>query len=57
MLTPELGGEEGATMRARAVLRNVAISPRKLNMFAKVVRGLPYDDALIQCEVRIRCCV
>lgn len=39
------------TLRARAILRNIAISPRKLNMFAKVVRRLGLEDALIQCEI------
>lgn len=40
-----------APLRARAILRNAAISPRKLNMFAKLVRGLSLADALIQCEI------
>lgn len=40
-----------AALQARAVLRGVAISPRKLNMFAKVLRGLHVDDALIQCRL------
>lgn len=31
--------------------RNLAISPQKLNDFAKVVRGLHVEDALIQCAV------
>jgi hypothetical protein len=44
-------GEVVPPLQARAVLRGVSISPRKLNMFAKVVRGLCYDDALIQCEM------
>ena len=36
---------------ARAVARSLAISPQKLNDFAKVVRGLPISDALIQCNM------
>ena len=36
---------------ARAISRNIAISPRKLNAFVDVVRGLSIQDALIQCRM------
>jgi large subunit ribosomal protein L22 len=36
---------------ARAVLRGVAISPRKLDAFAALLRGLPLEDALVQCRL------
>ena len=36
---------------ARAILRNVPISPRKLNEFARIIRGLHIEDALIQCQI------
>ena len=36
---------------ARAIQRNVAISPQKLNDFARMLRGLHIEDALIQCQV------
>lgn len=39
------------TDTSRATSRNLSISPRKLNDFAKVVRGLAVQDALIQCSV------
>lgn len=45
-LTPTVEGEAGTT--SRAVARGLAISPHKLNDFAKVVRGLHVEDALIQ---------
>lgn len=51
VLAPDTAAGAEGPLRARAVLRNTAISPRKLNMFAKVVRGLSVEDALIQCEV------
>ena len=35
---------------AQAILRGAAISPKKLNHFASVVRGLHVEDALIQCK-------
>lgn len=37
--------------RASAVLRGVAISPQKLNLFARLLRGLHIEDALIQCRM------
>ena len=39
------------TLTAKAILRNVAISPRKLNDFARILSGLHIDDALIQCRI------
>lgn len=42
-----LGADEGAPV-STAVARGIAISPHKLNDFAKVVRGLHIEDALIQ---------
>lgn len=42
-------GNEALT--ARAILRNVAISPQKLNDFTRILRGLHIEDALIQCQV------
>ena len=35
---------------AQAILRGAAISPKKLNRFASVIRGLHIEDALIQCQ-------
>jgi hypothetical protein len=40
-------GEEAGNI-SRAVTRGLSISPQKLNDFAKVVRGLHIQDALIQ---------
>jgi hypothetical protein len=40
-------GEEAGNI-SRAVTRGLSISPQKLNDFAKVVRGLHVQDALIQ---------
>ncbi|EFN53873.1 hypothetical protein CHLNCDRAFT_136009 [Chlorella variabilis] len=45
-----LAGGEVSTL-ARAIARGISISPHKLNDFAKVVRGLPIQDALIQCRM------
>lgn len=42
---------DDAALTASAILRGVAISPRKLNMFAKLLRGLHLEDALIQCRM------
>ncbi|KAG7670336.1 hypothetical protein Ndes2526B_g00086 [Nannochloris sp. 'desiccata'] len=39
------------SLTARAILRNVPISPRKLNEFARILRGLHIEDALIQCQI------
>lgn len=36
---------------ARAILRGVAISPRKLNDFVRILPGLHVEDALIQCRI------
>lgn len=36
---------------AQAVLRKIKISPKKLNVFAKLIRRLHIDDALVQCQV------
>jgi large subunit ribosomal protein L22 len=36
---------------ARAILRGVAISPRKLNDFVRILPGLHMEDALIQCRI------
>jgi ribosomal protein L22 len=45
--SPSTAGEKCA----RAVLRGAHIGPRKLNMFAALLRGLHVEDALIQCKV------
>ena len=50
-----LAGGEVSTL-ARAIARGISISPRKLNDFAKVVRGLPIQDALIQVGRGCACC-
>lgn len=39
------------SLTARAILRNVPISPRKLNDFVRILRGLHIEDALIQCQI------
>lgn len=36
---------------AQAVLRKTRISPKKLNEFAKLIRRMHIDDALVQCQV------
>ncbi|KAI7841487.1 hypothetical protein COHA_004880 [Chlorella ohadii] len=43
--------EELSGSVSRAHARSLTISPQKLNDFAKVVRGLHIEDALIQCEI------
>ena len=45
------GGAPGGEPVARAVLRKTHISPQKLNDFARLLRRLHVEDALIQCEV------
>ena len=47
--TPE--ADSAAPPTAQAVLRKTKISPKKLNEFAKLVRRLHIDDALVQCQV------
>lgn len=47
--TPE--ADSAAPHTAQAVLRKTKISPKKLNEFAKLVRRLHIDDALVQCQV------
>ncbi len=50
------GAAAGSDARrtARAFARNLHISPRKLNMFASLIRGLHVEDALIQCRVSVK---
>lgn len=36
---------------AQAVLRKTKISPKKLNEFARLIRRMHIDDALVQCQV------
>jgi len=36
---------------AQAVLRKTKISPKKLNEFAKLIRRMHIDDALVQCQL------
>ncbi|PRW39363.1 50S ribosomal L22-like isoform X2 isoform A [Chlorella sorokiniana] len=43
--------EELSGSVSRAHARGLPISPQKLNDFAKVVRGLHIEDALIQCSI------
>lgn len=43
--------DTAAPLTAQAVLRKTKISPKKLNEFAKLVRRLHIDDALVQCQV------
>jgi hypothetical protein len=46
------GGD--VTDTSRAVSRGMSISPRKLNDFAKLVRGMHIEDALIQACIPLR---
>ncbi len=39
---------------ARAILRNTKISPQKLNDFARIVRRLHVDEAIVQCQISIK---
>ena len=48
LLSHALCADNLATDTSRATSRNLSVSPRKLNDFAKVVRGLGVEDALIQ---------
>ena len=51
--TPGIAGLDGVgkpSDTAQAILRGASISPKKLNRFAAVVRGLHVEDALIQCK-------
>ncbi len=46
------GAESASQERtAQAVLRKTKISPKKLNEFAKLIRRMHIDDALVQCQV------
>ena len=36
-----------------AMLKNIHMSPKKLALWAKMVRGLHVEDAMIQCTVRV----
>lgn len=36
---------------AQAVLRKTKISPKKLNEFARLIRRMHIDDALVQCQI------
>lgn len=47
--TPAL--DSAVPQTAQAVLRKTKISPKKLNEFAKLVRRLHIEDALVQCQV------
>ena len=47
----DLGGAATDTSLSRATARGLSISPRKLNMFAKLIRGLAVQDAVIQCDM------
>lgn len=35
------------------MLRNIQMSPKKLGLWAKMVRRLHVEDAMIQCTIRI----
>lgn len=50
LFAPSIEGDSAEELRAKAILRNVAISPRKLNDFVRILRGLSLEDALIQCQ-------
>ncbi|PSC71950.1 50S ribosomal L22 [Micractinium conductrix] len=44
-------GDVGIVSTTSSTARGLAISPQKLNDFAKLVRGLSLEDALIQCQI------
>ena len=46
-------GPEGVR-RARAIARNLKISPQKLNDFARVIRHMRVDDAIMQCRYSVK---
>ncbi len=43
-----------APRRARAIARNLKISPQKLNDFAAVVRRMHVQDAVLQCRYSVK---
>lgn len=47
----DLAAADGDASLSRATARGLSISPRKLNMFAKLIRGLAVQDAVIQCDM------
>ena len=53
---PTRGGKGKPAEKERvglAMLKNIHMSPKKLALWARVVRGLHVEDAMIQCTVRV----
>lgn len=46
-------GESGPR-QTRAIARNMKISPQKLNDFARVIRHMRVDDAIMQCRYSVK---
>ena len=44
----------GEPRRARAIARNLSISPQKLNDFATVIRRMHVQDAVLQCRYSVK---
>ncbi|KAK2078204.1 hypothetical protein QBZ16_004072 [Prototheca wickerhamii] len=47
-------GVFGENIYTKGFSKNLAISPRKLNDFVKVIRGMSIQDAIIQCQVSVK---
>ena len=47
-------GVFGENVYTKGFSKNLAISPRKLNDFVKVIRGMSIQDAIIQCQVSVK---
>ncbi|MBL8552088.1 MAG: 50S ribosomal protein L22 [Hyphomonadaceae bacterium] len=48
--TEDAGAAVAAKREARSILRNIRISPRKLNLVAQSIRGLHVEDALAELQ-------
>jgi hypothetical protein len=46
-------GKPGEERKGLAILRNIHMSPKKLGLWAKMVRRLHVEDAMIQCTIRV----
>ncbi len=51
VFVPPLAAALQQDRTAQAVLRKTKISPKKLNEFARLIRRMHIDDALVQCSV------
>lgn len=51
VFVPPLAAAVQQDRTAQAVLRKTKISPKKLNEFARLIRRMHIDDALVQCQV------